>query len=368
MVALDERRRVARDGHGLDDVGVKRALREELGLARFLRRGLEDINERLADDLALLLRVGDALELREEQLGGVLVLQLHLEVLAEDLLHDLGLAGAQQAVVDEDAGELVADGLVQKRGGHAGIHATAQSKDDALSADLRADVRDGLLQVIAHRPVLAAAADAVDEVAVNLSAARRVDDFGVELKAEDAARAVFDDRVVAVLRGGDDGEILRELGELVAVGVPDLERGREILEERAARVVDGEVALAVFALLAFLDLAAVEVREELHAVADAQDGHAELEDGLVRQRRVLRIHAGGPAGEDEAAGLERGDFRRRGVVAQDGGIHVALADAARDDLRVLGTEVEDDDLLVHEVRSVCLRWESGRVKSSASGK
>ena len=111
---------------------------------------------------------------------------------AEDFPHHLRLAPAQHAVVDEDAGELVADGLVQQRRRHARIHAAAQAEDHLLLADLRADRLDGLLDVVAHRPVLAAAADAVDEVGEDLPPARRVDHFRMKLQAEHLLRAVLD--------------------------------------------------------------------------------------------------------------------------------------------------------------------------------
>ncbi len=69
----------ARAAAGLDDVGVERALDEELDLLALLGRladdlglgGLEDPDELAADDLALLLGVGDAGERVEEALGGV---------------------------------------------------------------------------------------------------------------------------------------------------------------------------------------------------------------------------------------------------------------------------------------------------------
>ena len=77
----------------------------------------------------------------------------------------------------------------------------------------------------------------------------------------------------------------------------------------------------------------------MHTVTDAEHGDAEIENFFVRQRCVLRIHAGRSAGEDDAAGFQRGDLGGGRVVVQDGGIDVALADAARDDLRVLRAEV-----------------------------
>src|SRR5436190_21283808 len=101
---------------------------------------------------------------------------------SEHLAHDLGFPAAEHAVVDEDAGELVADGFVNERRRHAGIDAAAEAEDHAFVADLRADLFDGLLDVAAHRPAFAAAADVVDEVRDDLLAPRRVGDFGMKLE------------------------------------------------------------------------------------------------------------------------------------------------------------------------------------------
>ena len=60
-----------------------------------------------------------------------------MKIFAEDALHDFLFPRAQQTVVDENAGELVADGFVQKRGHDGGIDPTAESEDDLRVADLR---------------------------------------------------------------------------------------------------------------------------------------------------------------------------------------------------------------------------------------
>ncbi len=170
----------------------------------------------------------------KKQFRRVLVLQLDFEMAAKNFLHDFRLARAQQAIVDENAGELVADGLVQQRRRDAGIHAAAQAENDLLLADLRADFLDGLVDVVAHRPAFAAAADAVDEIGNDLAAARRVDDFGMELQAEEFPRAVFDGGVFGIFRDGDGFEAVGDFRELVAVGIPDLQRLRQLGEQRAA--------------------------------------------------------------------------------------------------------------------------------------
>ena len=68
------------------------------------------------------------------------------------MLNLLALAGAQQAVVDEDAGELVADGAVDEGGGHGGVHSPAQAADDVGVAHLLADAGHLLVDDVVRRP------------------------------------------------------------------------------------------------------------------------------------------------------------------------------------------------------------------------
>lgn len=88
----------ALEGDALDDVGVERALEEPFDLsAGVLGLGLdlcglffEDVDEGVADELALLFRVSDALEAVEESLRGVDDGQVDAQVLAEGLVDVFG--------------------------------------------------------------------------------------------------------------------------------------------------------------------------------------------------------------------------------------------------------------------------------------
>ena len=159
VVRLDGDARAAGDGHALDHVRVERALRQEVGAAELRLLLLEHLDEEAADGLALPLRVGDAGERAEEQVARVAVDQADVEAVAEGAVHLLRLAGAQQAVVDEDAGELVADRLVDQHRGDGGIDAAGEAADHLAAADLRADALDRLGAEAGHGPVAAAAAD-----------------------------------------------------------------------------------------------------------------------------------------------------------------------------------------------------------------
>ena len=100
----------------------------------------EDPDELVADDPPLLLGVGDAGEAGEEAFAGVDHDQVHPEVALKRHTQQLGLALAQQAVVDEDAGQLVADRAVDQRGRHRRVDAAGEGADDPPVADLLADL------------------------------------------------------------------------------------------------------------------------------------------------------------------------------------------------------------------------------------
>ena len=123
VVGLDRRRAGA--AAGLDHVGVERALDEEARVAELGRLLLEDADELGADRLALGLGVGDAGEPREEAFLGVDGDERDLEVVAEGGDDLLALVLAHQAVVDEHARQLVADGAVDEQRRDARVDAAA---------------------------------------------------------------------------------------------------------------------------------------------------------------------------------------------------------------------------------------------------
>ena len=95
----------------------------------------------------------------EEALLGVDGDERDLEVVAEGGDDLLALVLAHQAVVDEHAGELVADRAVHEQRGDARVDAAGQAADDLAVADLRADARDLLLDDRRGAPGHVAAAD-----------------------------------------------------------------------------------------------------------------------------------------------------------------------------------------------------------------
>ena len=96
-------------------------------LPELRRLRLEHVDERRADDLALLLRIGDAGEPIEEQRRRVDEDQRQLQPL--EALADLRrLVEPQHAVVDEDARQLIADRAVNEQRRDRRVDAAAQRR------------------------------------------------------------------------------------------------------------------------------------------------------------------------------------------------------------------------------------------------
>ena len=207
------------------------------------------------------------------------------ELVAQVLLHVLELVFAQHAVVDEDAGELGADGLVHQHGGDRGIDAAGEPADDVAAR--RPSARIGATVVSmkcagVQSPLRAA--DIEDEVADELAAERRVVHLGMELHGPDAALVV-----------GDAGQGVRGDGGAVKAG-GKFERLRRRGSSRRARVGGRPAKSGVAAssmvtsawpysrLGAGAHLAAEVMDDEVEAVADAEDGHAEFEHAWGRRR------------------------------------------------------------------------------------
>ena len=121
MVQLDVGGVPARAVARFDHVGIERALGKERRVGDRRRFGAEHLDEFMPDAFAFFLGIGDTCQPAEEPVRGVDHAQVDLEMVAEHRLDKCGLVLAQNAVVDEDADQPLADRLVQQGGGDAAV-------------------------------------------------------------------------------------------------------------------------------------------------------------------------------------------------------------------------------------------------------
>ena len=276
----------------------------------------------------------------EESLLRLHVHERHVEVPAERLDDLVRLAPAQQPVVDEDARQLVADGLVHEQRRHRRVDAAAQRAEHALASDLRADPLDLLLDHRRRRPRGRRVRDVVEEVLQHLHPVRRVHDLGVELHAVDARLGLLERGDRRRRRTGDDARTARRRDDRVAMRHPHRLLAGQVVEE--LRLLDAQLRLAELRDARAVDAAAEIEREQLHAVTDAERRHAEVEERRIDTRRAVRIHGRRPAAEDQRVRVPRAHLLRRDRVRHELREDAALAHAPRDQLRVLPAEIDDE--------------------------
>ena len=260
----------------------------------------------------------------------------------------LGLALAQQSVVDEDAGEVVADGPVHERGGHRGVEPAREPADARLVADLRADRRDLLVDDVRRRPGRREARDGVQEVLEHRLPERRVHHLRMELQAREArARrprsrpATSAVEAVTVKPAGPRGRRRRATSTPAAPpGAPSKSVPRAGDRKRgAAELARGPCARP----------RRRGRRHRLEAVADAQDRDAGPEERRGRWRaRRPRTRSDGPPDRIIADGFFGEHLGGRHGRRDDLAVDPRLAHAARDELGVLRAEVDDQDQVVFD--------------------
>ena len=270
--------------------------------ARYLIRGqvrvqlvrlfLEHPDELFPDDLPLLLGVDDSGKPVQKQRFCVDMDQVGLEDPAEDLDDVLGFTGPQQAVIHEDAGQVVPDGLGQKRRGHGRVHPTAQGAEDARIADLFSDRFGGRLDERRHRPIGTAPADVREEVVEDFLTVFRMHYFGMKLHAVHPSRIVFDGGDGGVVRFCDDRETFGRPVGPVPVAHPDVQAAGKP-PEQARFIQDLDLRGPEFASVRPFDFSAEQVSDHVHAVADAEHGYAQVQDFFRNNRRILFVNRRG---------------------------------------------------------------------------
>ena len=219
-----------------------------------------------------------------------------------------------------------------------------------VAAHLRADSSHAVLDDVPGRPARFAAGDLAHEAPQDLAALQTVGHFRMKLQPIQAARLVRHGRQRGVVAGGDGAESRRQRNHAVAMAHPDVEhaparRVAIVLETvKQPRGAAGPyLGGAEFAVRRGLDLSAELRRHGLHAIADSENRHAEREHLGRRFRTFRRVYRLGAARQDHGFWGEAPEFRRIDVVRVDFRVHAEFAHPPRDQLGVLGAEIEYQD-------------------------
>ena len=119
----------------------------------------------------------------------------------------------------------------------------------------------------------------------------------------------------------------------------------EAAEEGIRGVYRLEVGTAILARIGLLDTASKGVRDELRAIADAQDGQAAYKLREVDLECLRIVHREWRATQDDAN--DRWVVLGELVVGQNLAEGIQLAHTTANELCGLRTEIEDNNLLLH---------------------
>lgn len=168
--------------------------------------------------------------------------------------------------------------------------------------------------------------------------------LGVELDGVYVFLCIFHGGHGAGIGGRHGTKALGQLLYVVDVAHPGGLFDFEPFEEFAGRIHHG-LGLSEFPLVGFGDDAAEGFGDQLHAVADAEDGDAQFEDFAVDAGAGLVVYAVGAAGKDESDGFFLFDRIPHFAIADHFGVDVLFPYAPGDELIVLAAEVDDQNLL-----------------------
>ncbi|MDI2022350.1 hypothetical protein PJL18_02885 [Paenarthrobacter nicotinovorans] len=368
MVALDVCSTLTTTG--LDDVRVQRPLDQELDLLAFGSSlgddgplcFLEGADEFAADDLALGFGIADAGKSRQE----AFLLVGNIEVDARgghEVTFDLfRFAFTEQTVVYEDTGELVADSTLDKGSGNCGVDATGKAANDLGVANLLADALHLLFKDVAGGPVGAQTGALEQEVLQDMLAQNGVLDFRVPLHTVEALLIVGEGSHGGAGRRCQYFEALRCLVDGVAVAHPGVLGRRDAVENGPCIAHQERLGCAVLTQPGLGHFATQGVCHGLESVADTENGNPGLEEVGAYERCALSVDAGGSAGKDDGCRVFGQKLLGGEGVRNNFRIHICFTDAAGNQLRVLGTVVNNQHRLLgslgcggssHQPRLLC---------------
>ena len=327
---------------GLDAVGVDGTLGKE-GVLTALAANLvpEHLIELGADDFPLLLRVYHAFQALQEMLLAVDPDEVHIKKAGEGLFNKVALILAHEALIYEDTGQLIAHSPADEARGHGGVDTAGKAQNDLFIPDALSQGLDGIFNKGIHLPIALAHAHVIQEVPQHLVAELAVGDFRVVLHGVNARCLVFHGGDRAVIGAGGDFKALGQLLNAVCMAHPDNALGRHVPEQLGAGFFQIQADFAVLRGLGGDDGAAGHPCGELAAVANAQNGNAQLQHRGVIVGGGHIIDAIGAAGEDDALIAPVLDFLGGDrIVLFDLRIDVEIPDSAGDQLVILAAKVQ----------------------------
>ena len=329
------------DAGALDHIRINGSLGQPAGALDALGILVEGFHKEPADGLALGLGLREPFQ-RGEEIGRC-VGPYHVEAHALVGGQNVGeFVFPEEAVVHENAGELRADGFIQQHGGHGGIHPAAKTQDHFFPANPAPEILNGGFNERIRGPVSLAAADIQRKVGKHLRALRGVIHLRMELHGIGGLSFELISGIFNIGRRGDYLGAFRQGRYGIPVGHPHLRFLLDSLQEGGFGYY-AQHGAAIFPGVRGLHFSTTLICQILGSVADAQQREHPAELRQVHLRGVGIPHAAGTAAQDDAlyAFVQGGHF----IIRVDFAVNIQLPQAPPDELRYLGSEVQNEDFI-----------------------
>ncbi len=258
---------------------------------------------------------------------------------------------AQKAVIHINAGQALPNRPVDQRGCHRRIHtARKRKKNSSVLPYGIPDLSDRCFRKSSHGPAAVTVANVVEEIVDQLPALFRVRHFRMKLHAVDLSLDTGHGCNSTVIRLCDRMETFRAHAALPCMAHPAGGFGFHAFQNSCpVRHSDGHPA--IFPLRGTLNLTAQHLTGQLHPVADAQNRHSLRIDRGIAVRRIRVADTGRTAGEDNACRMVCRNLLCRDAPRHHFRIHVVFSYTPGNELRVLSSEVQNQDLLFFHLQS-----------------
>ena len=170
----------------------------------------------------------------------------------------------------------------------------------------------------------------------------RVGNFGMELHTEKGLFLMAYHGMRAMGRAAHRNKVVRQVIDKVTMTHPNLGMlGNP--RKQLIRVENTQTCPAILSCTGTTDPGAKELAADLHAVADSQYGHAQIEQSWVALWSACFVHASRSAREDQACRTHGSELLNRHVRRHEQTKHTGFSYTAGDELYVLGPEIQNGD-------------------------
>ena len=250
-------------------------------------------------------------------------------------------------MIYKDTGQLVANGPLQKNADNWRVNTARQTKKNLLIPNGFTNLLDLNIDEVFHGPIAAATADVDSKIFQNIISVDRMTNFWVELNTKDFLVCVFNRSKRTVWWQTNQVEVGWNLSYRISMAHQNHLLGRSASKEgRISFQLKCRLTIfTVSCLTSWHHLTAQFVGDELHSVTDSKDWNPQFKDSWVNIKSILSINRVWTAGEDDSDWIELFHLGCWNLMAFQLRKYTEFTDTARNQLVVLTTVIQNDNLL-----------------------